>query len=231
MGIDAATWRRRILLAIVIVAVVLLMYYFARHVLLGSDHFTIEQTRPVASSVDGMKYHVHEGHPEYNQAADRLANLNSQIVDLMRYLRNKYVGTPMGAKYPARLAAVERMLQRYNPDNLAENSPQDPSGDTAYSLDKGAILAICLRHRDPKKKASLLDMSTLTFVTLHEITHIALDVIDHPPAFWSTFKWLLLEAEESGIYTSIDYAKHPVRYCGVSVDYNPRYDQKTQIIY
>jgi hypothetical protein len=227
---DADSWRRRLLLAVVIVVVVLLAYFAVKHVWFGPDHFTIEQTRPTVSSVDGMAYHVHEGHPEHYQAADLLARLNVRIVDLMRHLRNKYVGTPLGAEYPARQAAVERMLQRYNPDNLAENSPHDPSGDTAYSLDKGAIVAICLRHRDPKKKEGLLDMSTLTFVTLHEMTHIALDAIDHPPEFWSTFKWLLLEAEEAGVFTSLDYARAPMRYCGVPVDYNPRYDAKTPVI-
>ena len=72
----------------------------------------------------------------------------------------------------ARRAAVELLLARYNQDNLAENSPRDPTGDTAYSLNKGAIVAICLRDRT--RPDSIHDIEILTFVTLHDMPHIAI---------------------------------------------------------
>ena len=137
-----------------------------------------------------------------------------------------------GAARPERRDAVARLLARYNPDNLAENSPKDPSGDTSYTIDKGAIVAICLRERDPAASGDpaaydIHDLDTLTFVTLHEMAHIAIEDVDHPKRFWSAFRFLLEEAEEGGVYRSPDFAAAPRYYCGVTIDYNPRYDSGT----
>lgn len=228
----AAVWGRRVLIAVVIVLVVLIVFFVARRLILGADRFTIENTRPVVSRVDGLRYRVHEGHSGPQKAADTLAELNARVVDLMRFLRARYARGSAGEIHPARRAAVQRLLARYNPDNLAENSPKDPSGDTSYTLDKGAVVAICLRERDPTVLGDpgahdIHDMDTLTFVTLHEMGHIAIDDVDHPPRFWSAFRFLLEEAEEAGIYTSPNFAARPRYYCGVKIDYNPRYDVAT----
>ena len=56
------------------------------------------------------------------------------------------------------------------------------------------------------------------------MSHIAIDAVDHPPEFWATFRFLLEEAEAAGLYWSPDFARAPQRYCGVDVDYNPRWD-------
>jgi hypothetical protein len=219
----APNWERRLINAALIVAICFAVYHIGRWVVYGPDHFTIEQTTPRVSSLDGMRYRVHEGHAGPQQAADTLAELNRRVIALMRHLRKVYVRGPAGDRYPERRRAVNRMLQRYNPDNLAENSPADPSGDTAYSLDKGAVIALCLRSKNTAEN-ELHDIETLTFVTLHELTHIAVDVLDHPPVFWSTFKFILAEAEDAGIYVSPDYSREPRQYCGVKVDHNPIYD-------
>lgn len=216
------TWERRILLALAIVAAVVAIFYAARWQRRRGDTFTIEQTSPRASSVDGQNYLVHEGHPGAQGAANKLAQLNGRVVELLRFLRQRYVRGPAGDQHPERRAAVERMLARYNQDNLAENSPRDPSGDTAYSDNKGAIVAICLRDRSSPDE--LHDIGVLTFVTLHEMTHIAIDVADHPPEFWRTFRFLLEAAEEARIFVSPRYADRPVTYCGVPVDFSPRWD-------
>lgn len=223
----ASRWVRRISLAAILVLVLVLIYYAARRVILGPDQFTIEQTTPLVSAVDGMKYRVHEGHAAPQKAADTLAELNLRVIDLMRFLRGRYVRNPDGKHYPERRDAVRRLLMRYNPDNLAENSPRDPTGDTSYTIDKGAIVALCLRDRG---SATIHDFDTLMFVTLHEMAHIAIEDIDHPPRFWSAFRFLLEEAEEGGIYESPDFLQHPRWYCGVNIDYNPRFDPNVQSI-
>ena len=227
-------------MAAIIVGLVVLLVAFARaaHRTLR-DHFTIDQTAPVRSTVDGMSYRVHGGHADPQAAADRLALLNRRTTDLMRWLRRRYIGAPgmppaaaPSEITPARVSAVHNILARYNPDNLAENSPLDVTGDSSYCLDKGAVIAICLRTRampagrgrPPVAAGQLHDPDTLTFVTLHEIAHTAIEDIDHPPRFWSTFKFLLEEAEIGGVYTSQDFARATVDYCGVHVDYNPRFD-------
>jgi hypothetical protein len=222
-----ASWPRRLLIGALIVLTVLLLWLAGRRLLLGGDHFTIERTRPRVSAVDGIPYRVHDVHKEPQRAADMLARLNGRVVAVLRRLRNRYVRGPDGERYPARRAAALRLLARYNPDNLAENSPRDPSGDTAYSLDKGAIVAICLRERGSPEN-EIHELETLTFVTLHEMTHIAIDELDHPKVFWETFRFLLEEAEEAGIFTSPDYSQSAARYCGMDINYNPRYDAGTR---
>lgn len=229
-ALPAGLWAAQLAAAAGLAVLVIALYYLARR-LLGADHFTIEQTRPRLSRVDGTQYRVHEGHAAPQAAADTLARLNERVLTLMRWLRRRYVrgaaegGEPgrgaEGARHPARRAAVERLLARYNPDNLAENSPKDPTGDTAYSTNKGAIVAICLRQRGSEQ---LHDLGVLTFVTLHEMTHIAIDAVDHPKEFWRTFRFILDEAEEAGVFTSPRYADRPVPYCGITVNYSPRHD-------
>jgi len=230
----ADVWAGRLLVASVVALIIIVLYFAARRLILGADRFTIENTKPIVSTIDGIPYRVHEAHLGPQKAADTLAKLNGRVIDVLRHLRNRYLRGPPMPGTEERVAATKRLLARYNPDNLAENSPQDPTGDTAYSLDKGAIVAICLRDRGtPRNGAApnaIHDLSTLTFVTLHEMSHIAIDEIDHPKKFWETFKWLLEEAEQAGIYTSPDYSLGSARYCGMDVNYNPRYDGNTEAI-
>lgn len=203
----------------VAVALALLVVYVAAT--RGAPAYSIERARAVRSTVDGLPYRVHPAHGGGEAAADVLAELNRRAVALMRHLRKKYLrraGAP-----PARAAAARRLLARYNPDNLTENSPRDPGGDTSYTIDKGAVLALCLRAKTPGA-APIHDLELLTFVNVHELAHIAVDVHDHPPEFWRVFKFLLLEATAAGVMRGVDYARRPARYCGVVVDYNPMYD-------
>jgi hypothetical protein len=185
------------------------------------EQFGIERAVPLTSPVDGMPYRVHADHPEAEAAADSLALLNRRAVALARHLRRVYRDDP-----GPRGAATRALLARYNPDRIVENSPLDPSKDTSYTIDKGRVLALCLRNRgrDGAGPGALHDDGVLTFVLLHEMAHIASDEVGHPPGFWRTFKWLLLEAEAAGLYWSPDYAREPLVYCGLRIAYNPRYD-------
>lgn len=232
----AANWVSRLLLAAVIVLVVLLVLWLGRRAVRPGDHFTIEDTRPVVSQVDDMQYRVQPDLSQAEEAANRIAEINGKLIEVMRWLKQKYLGSTgprndgktWGDLYPERAAAVRRILRRYNPDNFVENSPRDPANDTSYVVDKGSIFALCLRSKGNGYK--LLDMTTLMFVALHELTHIAVEVIDHPPEFWRAFKFILQEAWESGIYRSPDFGAHPVDYCGLAVNYSPLYDDATEPI-
>jgi hypothetical protein len=178
----------------------------------------LERTRAVLSPVDGARYRVHLGAPDPRAAADALAALNGRATRLLRRLRARYVRGAAGASHPARRRAAQRLLARYNPDNLAENSPSAPGGDTAYSLDKGGVLAFCLR---PRGGGRVYGLGLLTFVLLHELAHLAIDAYDHPPEFWAAFRFLLEEAAAAGIYAAPDFARAPQDYCGLRVDYSP----------
>ena len=55
----------------------------------------------------------------------------------------------------------------------------------------------------------LIDENTLTFVALHEISHIATESIGHKKEFWENFKFILKNAVSLGIYEPKDYKKNP----------------------
>jgi hypothetical protein len=215
---------------VVIIIVIIFVYY-------NYGWYSIAQTHDICSDVDGQVYKVHTSHENPQNAANLMALLNMRVIDLMRVLRRKYggangsvnggnaTGNTTASQLDFRVSATRKMLKRYNPDNLVENSPKDPKGDTAYSLNKGETIAICLRD---KKQYSLHDLDILTFVTYHEMAHIAIDDLDHPPEFWSVFKFLLIESALAGIYTSADFRNEPEMYCGLRVDYNPMYDPSVQ---
>jgi hypothetical protein len=219
--------------ALVVLIILVAAYYYTSW--REGDNFTLNRTREVRSDVDGLRYRVHLIHKNSDAAADTMAELNRRAVELLRHLRGKYLRGPLAGRAPARGRAVERLLGLYNPDNLAENSPRDPKGDTSYTIDKGAILAICLREKDPARSGDarahdIHDINTLTFVTLHELTHIALEDLNHPPRFWQAFKFILQDAVAAGLLRPVNYEISPTVYCGMDIDYNPLYDRGLQAL-
>ena len=75
-----------------------------------------------------------------------------------------------------------------------------------------------------KEGSKLIDENTLTFVALHEISHIATKSIGHKKEFWENFKFILQNAVNLGIYKPDDYKKKPKKYCGMTITDNPYYD-------
>jgi len=211
------------LVVAILAALLLLLLYLTPDVW---HPFGSRQARLV-SARDGARYRVHLRHRDAKGAADRIADLNRFAVEVMRHLRDAYARGADGSARHRRL--VHNLLTRYDPDNLVESSPNNPSGDTSFTVNKGAVLAMCLREQDPTLSGdpTVHDFhvqALLRFVMLHELAHVAEDNTGHGPSFWAAFKWLLLEVEQAGIYTSPDFAQYPEQYCGMRVDYNPRYD-------
>jgi hypothetical protein len=174
---------------------------------------------------DGNAYKVHN-FADADAAANSLAEINATIIKLISHLKYKYIGGGYNSKNVASneiTEAINKILMRYNPDNIVENSPKDKT-DTSFTLNKGSTIALCLREKDPT--THLHDINTLVFVTIHELAHIAIDDNEHPPKFWKMFKFLLQEAELGGVYKSQDYEKYPVHYCGMDVNYNPLFDNE-----
>ncbi len=64
----------------------------------------------------------------------------------------------------------------------------------------------------------------MTFVALHELSHVCTESIGHKQDFWQNFKWILQNAKEGGIYDPVDYKKSPQEYCGMKINDNPYYD-------
>ena len=173
----------------------------------NSDMF---QLKCIVSDIDGRKYCVRE-REKIDLAADRLANVNQKLIKLVNYCYDNF---PEDER-------VQRLRKKFNPKKIVETLPT--SEYTAYSENKGEKLAFCL---DKKRNSTdnLIDINTLTYVAIHELSHICSISVGHTPEFWDNFKYLLIQAKKIGIYNPIDYKKNPGEYCGMDITDNPYYD-------
>ena len=163
----------------------------------------------IISSVDGKRYCVRE-RSKLTLAADRLAEVNNRMSKVVDH---------MIQKYPER-GNVQRLKKGYNPKKIYETLPT--SEYTAYSQNKGEKLAFCLDTE--KSGGKLIDINTLTFVALHELSHVASKSTGHTEEFWKNFKFILQEASKIGVYVPEDYKKNSKRYCGTYITDNPYFD-------
>ncbi len=168
------------------------------------------QLKCIISTVDGEKYCVRD-RKRLNEAADLLAKASDNCKRLVEYV---------GEKHPEN-KDVKRLQSNFNPDKIVETLPT--SQHTAYSENKGEKIAFCL-NREKEENEQLIDENTLTFVAIHELSHVMTESIGHDDAFWSNFKFLLENAKKAGIYHPVDYKASPKRYCGMSITDNPYYD-------
>jgi hypothetical protein len=181
------------------------MIFFGLKIYKDSDSFNL---RCVISKVDGNTYCVRE-RSKLELAADLLAEATNNMKKLVKYMEEKHSSNP----------AVKRLVENFNPDKVSETLPT--SEHTAYSENKGEKMAFCLN--EDKEGTRLIDLSTLTFVAIHELAHLMTVSIGHKEEFWDNFKFLLNSAKKSGIYEPVDYSKSPVQYCGTRIDENPFY--------
>jgi hypothetical protein len=122
-------------------------------------------------------------------------------------------------KYPED-SRVKRLVKYFNPKRINETLPT--SELTAYTENKGEKMAFCLNTT--KEGNRLIDLNTLTFVALHELSHIMTESIGHKQDFWQNFKFVLENAKEANIYQPVDYKNSPKEYCGMTINDNPYYD-------
>lgn len=164
----------------------------------------------VIASKDGNRYCVRE-RAQVGAAANLLAEVTENCKKMVSYLKNKH---PEDER-------VKRLVSGFNPKKINETLPT--SELTAYSENKGEKLAFCL-NTDKNAGDNLIDINTLTFVALHELSHIMTESIGHKQEFWQNFKFLLQKAKEAHIYNPIDYKKKPQKYCGMKINDNPLFD-------
>ena len=171
-----------------------------------SDAF---QLKCIISSVDGNRYCVRE-RQKLELAADLLAKVTQKCKLLVEYMRQKYPDDPR----------VQRLVNGFNPKKISETLPT--SELTAYSENKGEKIAFCLNTTKTGNK--LIDLNTLTFIAIHELSHITTKSIGHKQEFWQNFKFMLENAVDIGLYSPEDYKKQPKEYCGMKITDNPYYD-------
>ena len=187
----------------IFIAVILLL---CLRIYYDSDAFNL---KCIIASKDGNTYCVRE-REKLELAANLLAEVTQKMKDMVAYMKQTHPEDPR----------TIRLVEGFNPKKISETLPT--SELTAYSENKGEKLAFCLNTT--KEGNRLIDLSTLTFVALHEISHIMTESIGHKQDFWQNFKFLLENAKAAGIYNPVDYKKKPKEYCGMKINDNPYYD-------
>lgn len=130
--------------------------------------------------------------------------------------RAKRLGDYIEKKYPD-CPRVQMFDRRSMKTLLRKHKPTAWNKDVAYTVAKGKSINICL---------DMNNINTLTFVLIHEMAHIMTPYFDNhsKEVFWPTFKFMLKEAVEAGVYTPVDYSANPVQYCGMRIYHNPLFD-------
>jgi len=143
-------------------------------------------------------------------AANLLASVTEKMKHMVDYMKEKH---PKDER-------TIRLAEGFDPKSISETLPT--SELTAYSENKGEKIAFCLNTT--KEGNKLIDLNTLTFVALHELSHIMTESVGHKQEFWQNFKFLLENAKAAGIYNPVDYKKNPREYCGLKINDNPYFD-------
>ena len=141
----------------------------------------------VVSNVDNRRYLVRKMH-DSQQAADLLAHINKDLVDLVQHLM---------AKYPSNEDCL-LLFKNFDPSAVSEGSID--SGYTSYSVNKGEKIILCIRQKDD----SFVDKNVLVYVAVHELAHIMTTEIGHTSMFWDNFRFILNEAILINLYHKVD---------------------------
>ena len=168
------------------------------------------QLKCIISSVDGEKYCVRE-RLMLNDAADLLAKVTMRCKEMVVYMKDTHPTDPR----------VKKLVNGFSETKISETLPT--SELTAYSENKGQRMAFCL-NKKRSETSKMIDLDTLTFVALHELSHIMTTSYGHKTDFWENFKFLLENAKDAKIYNPVDYQKNPTEYCGMTITSSPYYN-------
>jgi hypothetical protein len=157
----------------------------------------------IISKIDNRNYEV-QIKDDSNEAADLIANVREKLITLVNHMYKTY---PSNDK-------VIRLKKNFNPDVIKEGI--DNPNYTSYTVNKGEEIILCLRT-----DGKLVDINILTFVCIHELSHIGNETIGHDEPFWDFFKELLIEAINIGVYIKYDYKNNPIKYCGMNITDSP----------
>lgn len=210
---------------VILVCIAILYKYFEK----GAYDVTY-----VTSSVNNKQYLV-RNLADKEEAADLLANMNQRFNKLISFIKRQDEFA-MYKNYVVRESTltedkltddqrkqfakfrddIARLIKNYNPDAISENTPD--SAYTAYSENKGQKIVFCLRS---KKTNKLVDLNTMMFVGLHELTHLMTKSIGHNPEFWDNFRIILRMSIRTGQYDCKDYNVESKDYCGTMITDTP----------
>ena len=154
-------------------------------------------------------YQVNDGNEKTEQRAAQLLDyFHSKNKELVTYLKTH-------ASSDKRMRRIVDKLDSGSPPTMRE--VESYLDETAYSENKGDVIAICLddfhRGKEPLNDAY--------FVMLHELAHVGNDSWGHDDSFWECFSHLLSHATAAGLYKWQDYSESPSSLCGKAINYQP----------
>ena len=190
------------LFIVLIICKVLYNYNFDNNVILKN------------STKDGKEYIV-LNYSNSQGAANQLSDINSRIKNLFNECNIE--------ESEEHLESNKRMIKKYNFDKLSELSPK--SKYTAYSLNKGEKIKLCLRDNDNNL---INNLNISMFVMCHELAHLKTKEEQHPPIFWDNMIYLLKKARDCGVYKPMDYKKNPVYYGHNLINNNPMFKEEEE---
>ena len=153
----------------------------------------------------GTKFLVHKD-ANKQEKANLLGELVEKLYKLKTHLeKNK-------DKFPEYIDYINMLSDNFSERKTTVYETDPESNLTSYSVNKGEELSFCLQS---KKTGTLHDINLLTYVGIHEISHIACPEIGHGELFKKIFKLFAQEGVNIGIYKKIDYYEVPVEYCGM----------------
>lgn len=160
----------------------------------------------VKSNVDN-KYYLVRDLKDKQEVADTLAYLMGNVRKLIDYMM---VNAP--DKYKQYIVTLNNKLPNVK---ISENVYD--MHYTSYSINKGEKLVFCMRSRKASEKDKQHNINLMTYVVLHEISHIACPVWGHEQLFKEIFKYVTQSAIDIGIYKPIDFKIYPTEYCGMTI--------------
>lgn len=168
--------------------------------------YTYQNTVYVKSSLNG-KYYLVQNINQKEIASNILAEINNRIDKIITYFQNNINTEKSYYKYIIRLITrVKNMIIMENSSNIG----------TSYSVNKGDRMVLCIRSK--KNPTKFHDLNTITYVALHELSHIACPEYGHTKLFHKIFRFLLRIAIKINIYKAENYELHPVEYCGLKMN-------------
>ena len=108
------------------------------------------------------------------------------------------------------LERIERFLRAIPSVTIGEVIKQNDSDLTSYTIDK-RDLSMCLRDKQTNR---LYEDNLITYVFLHELSHIMSPTVGHDETFIKCFRIMLNMAVYSRLYVQVDWSRNPVTYCG-----------------
>jgi hypothetical protein len=191
-----------------IVSVLVVGYIFYKYVYDGTEQLT--------SNIDKRSYRVRKG-ADMQLKADILAILNGKFQIIVNNLKNdpNYLQD----------TAVQRLISNWE-SGVTLKEIGNMENDAAYVINK-RDMSFCLQKT--KNEVVLEELNLITYVGIHELSHIMSEEIGHGPEFIKNFEFLLNYAKQIVYYDPLLKRQLPLyiqlnklntkdSYCGVNLE-------------